>query len=61
MYIPLGKRMTIPMPPKKRVTISISQDVLEWIDQQVEKRVYKDRSHAVEKIIYEQKQQNNRS
>lgn len=45
------------MPPKKRVTISISQDVLEWIDSQVEERIYKDRSHAIEKLIYDKKKE----
>jgi Arc/MetJ-type ribon-helix-helix transcriptional regulator len=49
--------MTTEMPPKKRVTISISEDVLDWIDRQVEKRIYKDRSHAVEKLIYDKKQE----
>jgi metal-responsive CopG/Arc/MetJ family transcriptional regulator len=39
--------------PKQRVTISMSQDVLEWLDSQVEKRNFKDRSHAIEKIIYD--------
>ena len=39
--------------PKVRVTISISKDVLEWIDKQVENRTFKDRSHAIEKLIYD--------
>ena len=39
--------------PKARVTISISKDVLEWIDKQVENRTFKDRSHAIEKLIYD--------
>jgi len=39
--------------PKHRVTISISKEVLEWIDRQVENRTFKDRSHAVEKLIYD--------
>jgi len=38
---------------KQRVTISMSKEVLEWLDSQVEKRIYKDRSHAVEKLIYD--------
>jgi len=38
---------------KARVTISISKDVLEWIDKQVEDRIFKDRSHAIEKLIYD--------
>jgi len=43
--------------PKQRVTISISKDVLEWIDRQVENRTFKDRSHAIEKMIYDKMQE----
>jgi metal-responsive CopG/Arc/MetJ family transcriptional regulator len=42
--------------PKKRVTVSISPEVLQWLDGEVEKRVYKDRSHAVEKLVYDRMQ-----
>ncbi|MGD0204698.1 MAG: ribbon-helix-helix domain-containing protein [Candidatus Bathyarchaeia archaeon] len=42
--------------PKKRVTISITPECLAWIDGQVQKRIYKDRSHAVEKLIYDKMQ-----
>lgn len=38
---------------KPRVTISISKEVLDYLDKQVEERVYKDRSHAIEKIVYD--------
>jgi|YelNatPaOPRAMG01_1025707.scaffolds.fasta_scaffold27407_2 metal-responsive CopG/Arc/MetJ family transcriptional regulator len=41
--------------PKQRITISISKECLEWIDKQIEKRIYKDRSHAIEKLIYDKK------
>jgi metal-responsive CopG/Arc/MetJ family transcriptional regulator len=41
--------------PKQRVTISISKEVLEWVDSQIEKRIYKDRSHAIEKLLYDKK------
>jgi len=41
---------------KKRVTISISPEILQWLDDQVEKRNYKDRSHAVEKLVYDRMQ-----
>lgn len=43
--------------PKQRVTISISKDVLEWIDRQVKNRNFKDRSHAIEKMIYDKMQE----
>jgi metal-responsive CopG/Arc/MetJ family transcriptional regulator len=39
--------------PKARITISISKDVLEWLDKQVAERTFKDRSHAIEKIVYD--------
>lgn len=39
--------------PKARITISISKDILEYLDRQVEERVFKDRSHAIEKIVYD--------
>jgi metal-responsive CopG/Arc/MetJ family transcriptional regulator len=42
--------------PKQRVTISISKDVLDWIDKQIENRTYKDRSHAIEKVLYDRMQ-----
>jgi metal-responsive CopG/Arc/MetJ family transcriptional regulator len=44
--------MTVNM-PKKRVTISISPELLKWLDDQVNKRIYKDRSHAIEKLVYD--------
>jgi len=43
--------------PKQRVTISISKDVLAWIDRQVQDRTFKDRSHAIEKLIYDKMQE----
>jgi metal-responsive CopG/Arc/MetJ family transcriptional regulator len=39
--------------PKVRVTVSLSKDVVDWLDSQVAERVYKDRSHALEKIIFD--------
>ena len=42
---------------KKRVTISISPEILKWLDGQVAKRIYKDRSHAFEKLVYDKMQE----
>jgi len=39
--------------PRQRLTISISKDVLEWIDQQVKDGSYYNRSHAIEKCLIE--------
>lgn len=36
------------MPNKKPVTISVDQDLLDWIGSQVNRRRFADRSHAVE-------------
>jgi Arc/MetJ-type ribon-helix-helix transcriptional regulator len=45
------------MSPKKRVTVSISKEIIDWIDDQVSNRTYKDRSHAFEKMIWDKKQE----
>jgi metal-responsive CopG/Arc/MetJ family transcriptional regulator len=42
---------------KKRVTISLSPEILKWLDDQVKQRNYKDRSHAVEKLVFDRMQQ----
>jgi len=42
---------------KKRVTVSLSPEVLKWLDGQVEQRNYKDRSHAVEKLVFDRMRQ----
>ena len=39
--------------PKLRITVSLSKDIVAWIDKQVEERTFKDRSHAIEKLIYD--------
>ena len=51
------KSMTASDMAKKRVTISISPEILKWLDDQVDKRIYKDRSHAIEKLVYDKMQQ----
>jgi Arc/MetJ-type ribon-helix-helix transcriptional regulator len=37
--------------PKKQVTVTIPKELLAWIDEQVQKRTYSDRSHAFEIAI----------
>ncbi len=37
--------------PKKQVTVTLPKDLLEWLDEQVQKRTYSDRSHAMEVAI----------
>jgi len=37
--------------PKKRVGLTLPEDLVKWLDEQVKKRTYADRSHAVEVAI----------
>jgi metal-responsive CopG/Arc/MetJ family transcriptional regulator len=46
-----------PKDMKQRVTISLSAEILKWLDDQVKQRNYKDRSHAVEKLVFDRMQQ----
>jgi len=36
------------MPPKKRVYATIREDLVEWMDQEIEKLRFASRSHALE-------------
>jgi len=42
--------------PRTRVSITLPQECLEWIDKQVEARVYHNRSHAIEVVILKEMQ-----
>jgi len=37
--------------PKKRVGVTLPEDLVAWLDKEVEKRTYSDRSHAIEVAI----------
>lgn len=37
--------------PKKRVSLTLPENYVEWVDQKVEARVYATRSHAIEVLI----------
>ena len=37
--------------PKKRVGVTLPENLVEWLDKQVESRIYSDRSHAIEVAI----------
>ncbi len=43
--------------PKVRITISLTKDIVDWLDDRVQDRTFKDRSHAVEKIVYDRMKQ----
>ena len=43
--------------PKKRVGLTLPEDLVKWLDEQVKKRTYADRSHAVEVAILTLKEQ----
>ena len=42
---------------KQKVTVTISPDLLEWIDAEVKKRRFADRSHAIEYCLAHVKDQ----
>ena len=37
--------------PKVRVGVTLPRELVEWLDRQVDSRVYADRSHAIEVAI----------
>ena len=37
--------------PKKRVSLTLPDDCVEWVDRKVEARTYATRSHAIEVLI----------
>ncbi len=39
--------------PRERVSITLPQECLEWIDDKVKSRIYSNRSHAMEVLILE--------
>jgi len=43
--------------PRKRVSITLPQNCIGWIDQQVENRIYHNRSHAIEVLILKEMQE----
>jgi len=43
--------------PRQRLTISISKEVLKWIDEQVKEGQFYNRSHAIEKTLLEKMKQ----
>ncbi len=38
---------------KERITITIDPDLLAWVDEQVERKVYSSRSHAIQRCVHE--------
>lgn len=36
---------------KERITITIDQELLEWLDKRIEKKVFANRSHGLEFLI----------
>ena len=43
--------------PRKRVSITLPDECVKWIDEKVKKRTYSNRSHAIEVIILESMKQ----
>jgi len=40
---------------RKIVSLSLSEDVVSWVDEKVNSRAFRSRSHAVEKILVDEK------
>ena len=36
---------------KERITITIDEELLEWLDQKIEEKVFANRSHGIEFLI----------
>ena len=43
------------MRSKTQVSITLDKDTLKWLDEQVKQKAYANRSHAIEKIVWEKK------
>jgi Arc/MetJ-type ribon-helix-helix transcriptional regulator len=41
---------------KVKITVTIDPDLVAWIDEQVERKIYSSRSHAIQKCVYEAKE-----
>jgi len=39
--------------PKVRISVTLPKELVDWIDEQVRKRIYASRSHAIEVLILE--------
>jgi metal-responsive CopG/Arc/MetJ family transcriptional regulator len=41
------------MPAKlAKISVSVDEEVLKWVDQQIENRIYNDRSHAFDVAVH---------
>ena len=36
---------------RKKVTVTIDKDLVQWVDKQVEKKIFRNRSHAFERAL----------
>jgi len=45
--------------PKERITITIGNELLNWIDEKIEKKIFGNRSHSFEYLIKKQMDQEN--
>jgi Arc/MetJ-type ribon-helix-helix transcriptional regulator len=42
---------------KVKVSVALSPEILEWVDKQIENRVFANRSHAVEYALFKLRKQ----
>ena len=46
------------MPKRKSISVTLPKECLEWLDKQIESRVYHNRSHALEVVILKAMKEN---
>jgi len=44
--------------PKIRRSVTISEDLMKWINEQIERKRFKDVSHAIEYALFKLKEEN---
>ncbi|HIH39098.1 hypothetical protein J4460_04905 [Candidatus Woesearchaeota archaeon] len=42
---------------KERITITIDTDLLSWLDDKIEEKVFANRSHGIEYLIHKEKEE----
>lgn len=44
------------MRSKEQISITLDKEIVQWLDEQVKKKAYANRSHAIEKIVWDKKE-----
>lgn len=43
---------------RERISITLPEECVKWVDERIEKRIYANRSHAIEVLILEARKEN---